>query len=105
MRMHAAHTDTRASIKWLSSISITSKERALRRAPPHTETHSARCPVPLQFLRDLVSKNVTILKHMAGKTMFADLLTKAISRQLFDILRSVMDNYMSTGVATLPERE
>ena len=46
-----------------------------------------------------------VLKHMAGKTMIADLLTKAISRQLFDVLRAVMDNYMSSGIATLPERE
>ena len=58
-----------------------------------------------QFLRDLVSKGVIVLKHMAGKEMFADLLTKAISRQLFDVLRAVMDNYMSSGVAGLPERE
>ena len=40
------------------------------------------------FLRDLVLKAVAALKHLPGKIMIADLLTKACARPMYlDLLR------------------
>ena len=41
-----------------------------------------------EFLRDLVSRDIIILKHIMGSIMPADILTKAVSRPIFlELLR------------------
>ena len=50
-----------------------------------------------EFLRDLVAREVVLLKHVPGSTMVADLLTKAVSRVVFIALLKLLDEYASTG--------
>ena len=52
-----------------------------------------------QFLRDLVLTQSVILKHVAGNTMLADILTKAVSRAIFLKLIDLLDNYSHDGLA------
>ena len=44
------------------------------------------------FLRDLVLKAVATLKHLPGKIMIADLLTKACARPVFLELLRMLNN-------------
>ena len=52
-----------------------------------------------EFLRDLVSREVITLRHLPGKVMIADVLTKAVERPLFLALLRLFDAYASDGVA------
>jgi len=52
-----------------------------------------------EFLRDLVLRNSVVLRHVAGVTMLADLLTKAVSRPIFLKLIGLLDNYAQSGQA------
>ena len=52
-----------------------------------------------QFLRDLVSREVVLPRHLPGRVMLADLLTKAVGRSLFDALLKLFDAYAVDGVA------
>ena len=59
------------------------------------------------FLRDLVARDVVTLRHIAGRVMIADILTKALSRALFRELIGLFDRYAQDGVVcpeTLPSR-
>ena len=53
-----------------------------------------------EFLRDLVAREVIILRHVPGSTMLADLLTKATSRQIFVALIKLLDAFPVNGVAS-----
>ena len=46
-----------------------------------------------EFLRDLVSREVVTLKHVAGATMIADVLTKACARAIFVVLVQLVVDY------------
>ena len=52
-----------------------------------------------EFLRDLVAREVLLLRHVAGRVMIADLLTKAVSRAIFVVLIALLDAYARSGVA------
>ena len=51
-----------------------------------------------EFLRDLVAREVIMLKHLPGKIMIADLLTKAVARPIFLELTRLIAEYAATGV-------
>ena len=51
-----------------------------------------------EFLRDLVAREVVTLQHVPGKTMVADLLTKAVARQIFIELLRLLDAYAASGI-------
>ena len=51
-----------------------------------------------EFLRDLVAREVVTLQHVPGKTMVADLLTKAVARQIFIELLRLLDAYATSGI-------
>ena len=51
-----------------------------------------------EFLRDLVARQVVTLRHVPGRVMIADLLTKSVSRQLFMRLLQLFDAYSAEGV-------
>ena len=51
-----------------------------------------------EFLRDLVAREVITLRHVPGRTMLADLLTKAVERAIFLQLLRLFDRYASDGV-------
>ena len=53
-----------------------------------------------EFLRDLVAREVIVLRHVPGSTMLADLLTKATSRQIFVALIKLIDAFSVDGVAS-----
>ena len=59
-----------------------------------------------EFLRDLVAREVISLKHVAGRVMIADLLTKAVARPLYLELLKLADAYAVDGevCASLPQR-
>ena len=46
-----------------------------------------------EFLRDLVARLVLEVKHTPGKLMIADILTKAVARQLFVKLTELLEQY------------
>ena len=52
-----------------------------------------------QFLRDLVMRLIITLEHLPGKTMIADIMTKAPLRTIFVGLLKLIDEYASNGVA------
>ena len=52
-----------------------------------------------EFLRDLVARDVVRMQHLPGKTMVADLLTKAVARALFASLMDLIRQYAESGVA------
>ena len=54
-----------------------------------------------EFLRDLVARRVVALHHLPGAIMFADLLTKAVSRPVFLELTRLLQQYASRGQASL----
>ena len=54
-----------------------------------------------EFLRDLVRKGAILPSHVAGATMLADLLTKAVSRCTYLRLRSMLDSYAIDGIACI----
>ena len=49
------------------------------------------------FLRDLVAREAVTLRHVPGRTMLADLLTKAVSRVVYRELLTIFDNYARDG--------
>ena len=49
-----------------------------------------------EFLRDLVTRRVVTLEHVAGTTMIADLLTKACARPVFIALMRLLDDFSSS---------
>ena len=51
-----------------------------------------------EFLRDLVAREVITLRHVPGRTMLADLLTKAVERAIFLQLLRLFDRYASDGI-------
>ena len=51
-----------------------------------------------EFLRDLVAREVILLRHVPGKVMVADLLTKALGRALFTTLTLMLATYAVDGV-------
>ena len=52
-----------------------------------------------EFLRDLVAREVITLKHLPGRVMIADLLTKAPARVVFTELIHLVRTYYERGVA------
>ena len=52
-----------------------------------------------EFLRDIVLREVAYLKHLPGRYMLADLLTKNVSRQVFRTLMDLLAAYSRDGVA------
>ena len=57
-----------------------------------------------EFLRDLVAREVIELRHVPGRVMIADLLTKAVARALFHELLKLADAYAVDGVAHAAQR-
>ena len=57
-----------------------------------------------EFLRDLVAREVIELRHVPGRVMIADLLTKAVARALFFELLKLADAYAVDGVAHAAQR-
>ena len=55
-----------------------------------------------EFLRDLVAREVLVLKHLPGKVMLADLLTKAVARVTYVTLMRLYDAYAEDGIACPP---
>ena len=54
-----------------------------------------------EFLRDLVAREVIFaLKHLPGKIMLADVLTKAVARAIFLLLTRLIAEYSTTGIAS-----
>jgi hypothetical protein len=51
-------------------------------------------------LRDLVAREVIALKHLPGKIMLADVLTKAVARAIFLLLTRLIAEYSTTGIAS-----
>ena len=51
-----------------------------------------------EFLRDLVARQVIVLRHVSGRVMLADLLTKAVERAIFLQLITLFDRYSIDGV-------
>ena len=55
-----------------------------------------------EYLRDLVAREAIMVKHLPGSRMIADLLTKAVARQLFRELLRLLDSFAADGSACLP---
>ena len=55
-----------------------------------------------QFLRDLVAREVVQLRHVPGRVMLADLLTKAVARAIFTHLLTLLDEYSVKRLAYVP---
>ena len=53
------------------------------------------------FLRDHVMKEDVTLRHVAGVIMIADILTKAVARQLFLQLLKLLDDYSINSIIDL----
>ena len=52
-----------------------------------------------EFLRDLVQREVVTLKHVAGATMIADILTKACARMIFvALLQLIVEHALARRV-------
>ena len=47
-----------------------------------------------EFLRDHVLKETVVLRHLSGRVMIADILTKAMARALFVELLQLLDDYV-----------
>ena len=54
------------------------------------------------FLRDLVLRAACILKHLPGKYMIADVLTKACARPVFMELIAALNNCTPVTLAATP---
>ena len=50
-----------------------------------------------EFLRDLVARGVVTLRHVAGRVMIADVLTKAVTRPIYLELLRLADAYATAG--------
>ena len=50
-----------------------------------------------EFLRDLVAREVLTLRHVPGRVMIADLLTKAVARPILRELLELFDRYATDG--------
>ena len=55
-----------------------------------------------QFLRDLVAREVVLLRHVPGRVMLADLLTKAVARAIFTHLLTLLNEYSVKRLAYVP---
>ena len=53
------------------------------------------------FLRDLVAREVVYLQHVPGRTMIADLFTKAVSRVIFVELMRLIREFPTSGVVVI----
>ena len=51
-----------------------------------------------EFLRDLVARDAVVLRHVPGRIMIADMLTKAVSRSLYLELLRLFDAYATDGI-------
>jgi len=51
-----------------------------------------------EFLRDHVLRAAVTLRHVPGRVMIADLLTKSVPRALFLALLRLFDTYAENGV-------
>ena len=61
--------------------------------------HIMRCA---EFLRDLVSRDVVTLRHVPGRVMIADLLTKAVARAMYLSLMQLFRRYSADGLVCPP---
>ena len=61
--------------------------------------HVLRAAEFTEFLRDLVARLVIEVRHLPGRVMIADLLTKAVARVLYHELLRLFDAY----AACLPQ--
>ena len=52
-----------------------------------------------EFLRDLVMREAVAMKHLPGRVMIADILTKAPARVIYIDLLRLIDAYASDGIA------
>ena len=52
-----------------------------------------------EFLRDLVARAFVAPSHLPGSVMLADLLTKAVGRQVFVALLKLLDAFAVDGIA------
>ena len=50
-----------------------------------------------EFLRDLVARDAVLLRHVPGRVMIADVLTKAVARSLYLELLRLFDAYSVDG--------
>jgi hypothetical protein len=50
-----------------------------------------------EFLRDLVARLVIEVRHLPGRVMVADLLTKAVARVVYHELLRLFDAYAATA--------
>ena len=50
-----------------------------------------------EFLRDLVARDAIVLRHVPGRVMIADVLTKAVARSLYLELLRLFDTYSTDG--------
>lgn len=57
-----------------------------------------------EFLRDLVAREVIELRHVPGRIMLADVLTKAVARAMFFDLLRLADAYAIDGIAHVAQR-
>ena len=55
-----------------------------------------------EFLRDIVARRVVAMHHVPGRTMVADLLTKAVARALFMELCRLLEGYASAAASASP---
>ena len=53
------------------------------------------------FLRDVVARDVLALRHVPGRVMIADLLTKAVARVIFVDLIRLINEYPQTGIVVV----
>ena len=58
-----------------------------------------------EFLRDLVQRDVLVVRHLPGSAMLADILTKAVGRVLFIDLLCLIDTYAASASAPPPADE
>ena len=52
-----------------------------------------------EFLRDLAMREAVAMKHLPGRVMIADILTKAPARVVFIDLLRLIDAYAQDGIA------
>ena len=51
-----------------------------------------------EFLRDLVHREVLVMRHLPGRVMLADLLTKAVTRAIYAELMQLFARYSQDGI-------
>ena len=70
--------------RWILSLSFKKTKHILRAA---------------EYLRDLVMREVIRMRHLPGKIMIADILTKAAARSVYLELVRLLDTYAKFGIA------